>query len=414
MVAAATVAFSLPAQADDVTVAQTAPAPKPSPTATPNPLQTSEFIDLGTQSASAHAADGSIPTSTFGGKNGQLQLHNLNLQASYTGTFGGKVELSVGEDAAVIHSYPQVYGVSSGLVPQAQPASDSSVDLTQAYLSYTSGPLSIIAGKFETLAGAEVIEATGNTNYSRSILFGYAIPFTHTGVRASYTVSPSLTANLGFNKGWDDTRSLGAGAYYDNPSEPQADTNSLTTELGLAYNPTKALSVTGQLYDGQVENSAYEYVTPSNNRTLLDLVASYKFSDTITGILNYDTAQQTNALNLNGAGVNGTAKWSGLAAYLNDQITPKWLLSLRAESFDDANGYRLDGPWNTPSLDSVYRVGTTWREGTLTGTYTFNKNLSGRAELRSDSASNPIFVKNDGTLGKTNTTFGLEAILKSN
>jgi Putative beta-barrel porin-2, OmpL-like. bbp2 len=390
MVAAATVAFSLPAQADDVTVAQTAPAPKPSPTATPNPLQTSEFIDLGTQSGSARNDYFYTSPSIFGFKNADLQLHNLNLQATYSGTIGGKVELSIGEDAQIIHSYPQSFNDSS------EP-SDSSVDLTQAYVSYTQGPLSIIAGKFETLAGAEVIEATGNTNYSRSILFGYAIPFTHTGVRATYAVSPTFSAILGFNKGWDISRSLKTNSS-GRPS--QDDTNSLTTELGVAYNPTKSLSINAQLYDGQVENSTYQIVSPRNNRALLDVVASYKFSDTLTGILNYDTAHQTTAF-LD----NLTAKWNGLAGYLNDQITPKWLLSLRGEVFNDVDGYRLFFPGTS----------TTWHEATLTGTYSFNKNLSGRAELRSDSASDEIFEK-PGYLswGKTNTTFGLEAILKSN
>ena len=40
-------------------------------------------------------------------------------------------------------------------------------------------------------------------NYSRSILFGYAIPFTHTGVRATYKVNDMLTVLGGVNQGWD-------------------------------------------------------------------------------------------------------------------------------------------------------------------------------------------------------------------
>ena len=45
------------------------------------------------------------------------------------------------------------------------------------------------AGKFVTPIGAEVIESQDNWNYTRSMLFGYAIPFYHTGVRATVTVS---------------------------------------------------------------------------------------------------------------------------------------------------------------------------------------------------------------------------------
>ena len=36
-------------------------------------------------------------------------------------------------------------------------------------------------GKFVTSAGAEVIEANANWNYSRSILFAWAIPYYHFG-----------------------------------------------------------------------------------------------------------------------------------------------------------------------------------------------------------------------------------------
>jgi len=52
-------------------------------------------------------------------------------------------------------------------------------------VQYAHGPLTIIGGKFVTLAGAEVINSTLDTNYSRSILFGYAIPFSHTGARSA-------------------------------------------------------------------------------------------------------------------------------------------------------------------------------------------------------------------------------------
>jgi hypothetical protein len=40
-----------------------------------------------------------------------------------------------------------------------------------------------------TLAGYEVIEAWKDPNITRSILFGFAIPFTHTGIRANYTAA---------------------------------------------------------------------------------------------------------------------------------------------------------------------------------------------------------------------------------
>jgi hypothetical protein len=40
-----------------------------------------------------------------------------------------------------------------------------------------------MAGNFVELAGSESLFPTNNTNFSRSILFGYAEPFTVTGLR---------------------------------------------------------------------------------------------------------------------------------------------------------------------------------------------------------------------------------------
>jgi hypothetical protein len=66
--------------------------------------------------------------------------------------FGGLVNVTVGRDAQVIHSFPE-----------PQPGG-SMFDITQAYLQYAGGPLTVIAGKFTTLHGTEVIASTGNTN----------------------------------------------------------------------------------------------------------------------------------------------------------------------------------------------------------------------------------------------------------
>ena len=58
-------------------------------------------------------------------------------------------------------------------------------------------------GKYVTLLGAEVIDNTGNFNISRSFLFGHAIPFTHNGLRLTYTPSDRFQMNIGVVNGWD-------------------------------------------------------------------------------------------------------------------------------------------------------------------------------------------------------------------
>ena len=60
------------------------------------------------------------------------------------------------------------------------------------------------AGKFVTPLGAEVIESQDNWNYTRSILFGYAIPFYHLGVRATVPVTDKVTIAGYLVNGWNN------------------------------------------------------------------------------------------------------------------------------------------------------------------------------------------------------------------
>ena len=64
-------------------------------------------------------------------------------------------------------------------------------------------------GKFVTPIGAEVIESQDNWNYTRSILFGYAIPFYHMGVRATVRRERQGLASPGYLvNGWNNSSEL--------------------------------------------------------------------------------------------------------------------------------------------------------------------------------------------------------------
>ncbi len=57
-----------------------------------------------------------------------------------------------------------------------------------------------------TLAGAEVINPSQNTNFSRGLLFTDLEPLTHTGFRATYAVTDTVNVILGLNNGWNNTQ----------------------------------------------------------------------------------------------------------------------------------------------------------------------------------------------------------------
>ena len=53
--------------------------------------------------------------------------------------------------------------------------------------------MQIDVGKFNTPIGAEPTETAYNWNYSRSLLFAWAAPYYHMGVRAALPVSDTVT-----------------------------------------------------------------------------------------------------------------------------------------------------------------------------------------------------------------------------
>src|ERR1700761_34815 len=119
-----------------------------------------------------------------------FQLDQAGLSVAYQPKegFGAMVDLIAGEDAKILHA--------------AEDGHTDSFDLRQAFLQYATGPFTIMAGKFVTLAGAEVINPTLNTNFSRSLLFFDCEPLTHTGVRATYALTDTITLTGGVNNGW--------------------------------------------------------------------------------------------------------------------------------------------------------------------------------------------------------------------
>ena len=298
-----------------------------------------------------------------------LQQVGLTLAKQPKEGLGGLVNLTLGRDADVINSY----GLGLG--------KKNKFDLTQAFVQYATGPVTVIGGKFVTMAGAEVIKSPANPNFSRSILFGYAIPFAHTGVRATYAFDDAFSLMAGVNNGWDDFK----------------DTNGAKTlELGMIYVPSKAYSLGAQVYTGKERVNGLTNSGPQGTRNLIDLVGTFNATEQLTFIVNYDYGSQKNAALA--AGGNGTAKWSGVAGYVNYQINDQWRLSGRAEYFDDKDGYRTG-------------VVQKWKEATLTVGYMPIKALELRAEVRADSSNVASFADKSGTgASKTQRSYGLQAI----
>src|SRR5579862_712586 len=316
-------------------------------------------------------------------------------------------------------------------------------DFKQAYIEYIvpvgcgcngeKKGITLDFGKFVTWAGYETIEAADNMNESRSILFGYAIPFTHTGMRATYEV---------FNKecnywkiggavynGWDnvqDTNNSKAFALYSDwrptkwfemvdvaiggGSEGSIDQRSRFATATNAFNgddPTDpATPGFGQVNAGSTTSpfspldggKAAQLWAPQDangGRLLLDLQLTFKplsgKDDLIIG-LNGDYGYQARTTVL-GSDVTvtpdlnlhvGHASWYGGAAYVKWAFHKNWYLAVRGEYFNDPEGARTGVPQFL-------------EEGTVTLDYAFTNELHQRLEFRQDRSNRGVFSDLRGT-----------------
>lgn len=364
-------------------------------------LDVSGYVDVGYTHLSGKGQfapagpGGGFPNRVFDFDRNSLNLHQaaITLAKQPKEGFGGLLNVIVGKDPDVFAAYKTdpsnggVCNLATGLNTATPGSCDKDRwDITQAFLQYAAGSFTIIGGKYVTLAGAEVIDSRPGPNYSKSILFGYAIPFTHTGARLSYSATDTLTLMAGVNNGWDALK----------------DTNgSKTLELGMLFSPTKTFTLGAQGYSGKERVGGLINTGLEGTRNLIDLVATFVATDKLTLILNYDYATQQNATSLlTGAAIK--AKWQGWAGYANYQINEQWRLSLRGEYFDDQDGYRTG-------------VIQKWKEVTLTAGYSPPqiKNLELRFEIRGDRSNVPAFVdSNNITASKSQNSVGIQAVYK--
>jgi hypothetical protein len=304
----------------------------------------------------------------FDVKHNTFQLDQAGLQVAYQPKegFGALVDVIAGEDARLLHA--------------AEDGNDNSFDVRQAFLQYATGNLTVMAGKFVTLAGAEVINPTLNTNFSRSLLFFDSEPLTHTGVRAAYALG-EFTLTGGINNGWNST---------------STDFGSKTGELGVAWAPaSKLFALSANAYFGK--NEAFDA-----ERTLIDVVATYNATSQLSVVLNFDWDQQQDVPDT--VGVLHDASWHAAAVYVNYAINDQFRVSLRGEYLDDQDGFATGQH-------------QTLKEGTITLGYAPVKNFELRAEFRYDKsgASTPTFVRSrdpQAPLSDNLSEFALQAVYK--
>jgi hypothetical protein len=298
---AATPPAAAPAPAADQ--APAAPAAPAAPTWSVGPMDVSGFID------GYYSVNFNRPTAT---NNGQVNdLYNFDDKTDQFSLSAAKLTLNHDPDPVGAH-VDFIYGRTNDLI-NAPTANSSSADqlnyIEQAFLSLKppkAKGFELDFGKFVTSAGAEVIEAKDNWNYSRSLLFAWAIPYWHFGARTSVPVSKVDTIGVQVVNGWNNVAKSNGGV-----------------TVGLTNVLTKPKYTWSLNY----------YVGPENANT----------SSGMRNILN---------------------TWQGGAVAFHEQATGKTAFSGRYEYFDDANGYETGTAQQVQEFTATYEY--KWVEGLLT------------------------------------------------
>jgi hypothetical protein len=283
--------------------------------------------------------------------------------------FGGLVNLTTGQDAIQVASWGEGGGNNNHVF-----------DLTQAYASYATGPLTVIAGKFATLAGAELITSPSNSNYTRAWMFGWG-PYTHTGVRATYVASDMVTLIGGLNNGFDTVTSP---------------TNGKTVELGVDITPSSMFSLATTYYQGKGMLNSWPPSVTIGTGTYLDVLGTINVTSKLNFVFDYADATQ-DGVTLQPSNTVGKAKWNSLALYANYHFNDMWRISYRNENFDDKDGYRSG-------------IAQRLKSNTFTLGYAPVKSVELRGEIRQDKSNVNSFLQVDGTGKSTQMTYALEAI----
>jgi hypothetical protein len=254
------------------------------------------------------------------------------------------------------------FGQAMNMVNSASPT-ELSFDqyLKEGYLEYMAPigkGLQVNVGKFVTPAGAEVIESKDNWNYSRSLLFSWAIPYFHFGASAKYAFNGKFAVTGYLVNGWNDSVDNNTGK---------------TAGFSAAWTPNPKFSIV-ETYLGGPEQANDN----SDYRNLSDTVISYNPTAKLSFMANYDYGHES--IGAAQARPFNTAKWSGLAGYVKYAPNQKWALAVRGEYFDDNQG------WSTGTAQEL-------NEFTVTLQRAVSTKLISRLEFRRDSTDSRTFLR---------------------
>ncbi len=276
----------------------------------------------------------------FDVKANQFSLNMAKLSLDHTpDPVGFRVDLGFGRAFDIVHGSeagPDIFRI-----------------IEQAFVSYKpekAKGLQVDFGKFVTWAGAEVIETHSNWNYSRSLLFSWAIPYYHFGLRATQPLGKHFAGGVSLTNGWNNVEDNNSG---------------------------KTVGLTGTVNVGKVSWTHNYYVGPEKKDTNQGLRHLYDTTVLVTPTsrtgfyLNFDYGVDKKIL-------GGEQRWVGVAGAARVAINSWFALAPRLEWFNDADGF---------ATGTAQKL----KEATMTAEVKFKEGVLARLEYRRDWSNVPFF-----------------------
>ncbi len=292
------------------------------------------------------------------------------------GQFGGKVVFDAGRLARRQKSDWN----GSGVVPDTW-WENKEAALQQAFAVYNvdvGNGLTLKGGKFTTLNGNEVIEPWANPTFSRSYLFTFAGPYTHTGGYAAYPVTDMISLTAGGVIGWDSV--------FDNNSAPSAIGQIAIDPSEYAYLKVSGMFGPEQTCAGEpgVLPTLQGQGCDSNMRGLVDTVLDVYPTEDVGISFNFLWASESEASQIN---PGRHAQWIGATGTVWYDFLDCFTVATRGEWFQDQQGVRLAA---TDPAGNV--IGTTVWAVTGDVKAMLSEHIYLRTEYRYDGSPDQIFT----------------------
>ncbi|SCY00719.1 porin [Nitrosospira sp. Nsp13] len=309
-------------------------------------LEVGGWINGGATYNANNPSDGFNGTVTFADRANRFQLNQFNIflqrpvvSQGKEWDIGGRFDFLFGTDAI----YAQAFGISAFDENTGEPSDRGNWDLNlcckstrtygialpQAYLETympIGNGLNIKVGHFYTPLGYETVPAPDNFFYTRAYILNSGEPFTHTGLLGNYTVNDNWSVLGGATTG-------SATGGWDGGFDKQLDNWGGLGAILWSSDDKRTSATVGGTYGQSATNDPW---------IMYSVVLQHRITPR-THMVVHHTHGWAGSINLPGGIKN--AEWYSVNTHLTYDLFHDLSIGIRAERFNDRDGWRVFSPY---------------------------------------------------------------------